>query len=48
MRTLLGHELQRALHLPRFGHRSVSELLDLPYFIMMILCFDGEGEKNES
>jgi hypothetical protein len=36
MRTLQGHELQRALHLPRFGQHSVSEWLDLPYFILMV------------
>jgi len=47
MRTLQGHELQKALHLPRFGQRSVSEWLDLPYFIMMVFFSDGEGGRVE-
>jgi hypothetical protein len=48
MRTLQGHELQRALHLPRFGQHSVSEWLDLPYFILMVFCFDGDGGRVEA
>lgn len=48
MRTLQGHDLQRALHLPRFGQRSVSDWLDLPYFILMVFCFDGEGGRVEA
>lgn len=47
MRTLQGHELQRTIHLPRFGQRWVSDWLDPPYLILIFFALMVREEERK-